>query len=85
MVSELIQALTGTNGQTNMAMLIGAFCDNANTPGTEYVECQFTSFYGCETWTILELLLLASRERYLWESELTWLVNYVTNDDYCDI
>ena len=35
-------------------------------------------FYGRVTWTKLELLLLASRERYLWESELTWLVNYAT-------
>jgi len=44
-VSELIQALRGTDGQTNMTKLIGVFFDNANAPETEYVECQFIRFF----------------------------------------
>jgi len=44
-VSELIQALRGPDGQTNVTKLIGAFFDNANTLETEYVEYQFTLFF----------------------------------------
>jgi hypothetical protein len=65
-VSELIQALRGIDGQTGVIKLIRVFLIirtrlklnmwNVNLP---------FFFYGSETWTKLELLLLASRERYL--------------------
>jgi hypothetical protein len=35
-----------TEGQTDIgAKLIGAFCDDANAPKTEYRECQIARFF----------------------------------------